>query len=228
MATARAKATPKPSTKSPVVIDKKVVAAWKEENAIYEASRQDESRGWDVRYESLGRILDGNPPLYLAGGFKTAREFLAVCEPDRSERTVRSYIRVARHFEPQHEDQFGIVKLETLIDILEAQNGGVLPDARIDPATQTVSVPNGKGSKKIRFAEAGVEQLRSALRLARGQARKPSPADSPRVRALREALVKAGVKAVGVQVRDGKLSLTGIPLDQAGAVGKVLTRWKAK
>src|SRR5687767_11771137 len=77
-----------------VVVDAALKARWNEAIARYRAARDEEVEGWDERYEALGEIIDSEPPYYLAGGYKTAREFLKKEVPDQDERSVRAYVRV--------------------------------------------------------------------------------------------------------------------------------------
>ena len=97
------------------LVDKALKARWEEAIARYRKARTEEIEGWDERYEALGDILDNDPPYYLAGGHKTARAFLQAEVPDQDERSVRTYIRVARFFDPEDEAKHGVSKLDLLL-----------------------------------------------------------------------------------------------------------------
>src|SRR5262245_59858414 len=85
------------ASKPAPIIDANLKARYQAELERFRQARSGEMASWDETYESLDAILYSDPPLYLAGGFKTARGFLAEYLPGVAEATVRDYIRVARH-----------------------------------------------------------------------------------------------------------------------------------
>ncbi len=224
-----APAKPAPAGQGGVVEDKALKARWTEAIERYRKARGDEAAGWDERYEALGEILDSDPPYYLAGGFKDARAFLEVEAPDQDERSVRRSIRVARYFDPDDETKYGISRLDLLLDYLEAAGGAPLAPAKIRVEKQKVRVPSGKTSRLAPFSELTQDELRQAVRLARsktGPAAATAAKEPPVVKVVRSALGKAGLSALAVRLRQGRLDVSGIPLDKLGALAKVLAAVK--
>src|SRR5437879_4223257 len=99
-----------------VVVDRAMKVAWEIQLARLKQAKQEETSGWDELYEAFGAILKSEPPLYLAGGFRSARDFLRHELPGEHERTIYSHIRVAESFDPEDEARYGISKLEKLLD----------------------------------------------------------------------------------------------------------------
>jgi hypothetical protein len=158
------------------LVDRALKARWNEALERYRVARAEETAGWDERYEALGDIVDAKPPLYLAGGFKTAGAFLRAEAPELSERQVRTYIRVARYFDPEDEARHGVSKLEALLDYLEAAGGVPLAPAKLHVERQRVRVKRGKVERRVPFAEVTVQELRAAVKKARGgRSSRPEP-----------------------------------------------------
>jgi hypothetical protein len=207
-----------------VTVDKKLKARWQAQLERFEENRGRELAGWDEMYEALGEILDSEPPLYLAGGFKTARAFLAARLPGVNEQTARDYVRVARNFDPPDEQKHGVSKLVLLLDYVEAVGGAPLVPVKLDP--DRVQIKEGPGGPTVRFSEISYQALRVAVRAAKGRSRKPRPADPPLVRAVRAALKRERLGQLGVRQRRDKLDLTGIPKVKLAAAGRALIATK--
>jgi hypothetical protein len=156
---------------------------------------------WDEAYEALGEILLSDPPLYLAGGFKSAKAFVAEVLPGMRVDTVRASVRVARHFDPDTEKKHGIAKLALLLDYLAAQNGGELPSVRIDPDRSKVATKKGA----VAFASLSYDELRDAVRAAKSRKGRVTT-DAPEVRALRAVFAKHALGNVTLALRDGRWS----------------------
>jgi hypothetical protein len=211
-----------PGLAPPELVDKALKVRWDEAIVRYRKARAEELEGWDERYEALGDILDSDPPYYLAGGYRTARAFLQAEVPDQDERSVRTYIRVARYFDPPDEQQYGIIKLDLLLRYMESTGALPLEPAKIRPDRQKVRVTRGRTTQSVPLAEVTFEELRAATRAAARSAGKPQKNAPPLVRALSTLLSKAKLQGVGVRLRGGKVDLSGIPADRLGALGSAL------
>lgn len=172
---------------------------------------------WDAAYEALDSMLRGDAPLYLAGGFKSARAFLASVLPGVALSTVRDGVRVARHFNADDEKRYGVRKLALLLDYLEAESGAELPRVRIDPATTKVDVADGRTA----FASLTFDEMRDVARRKRG-AKARSGTDTPAVLALRATFGGGGLGNVAVQCRGGRWSLGRIEERQFADLGEAL------
>lgn len=189
-------APPKPA----VIVNEALKKRYATHLAEFQSARGDELSGWDSAYEALDAILSAEPPLYLAGGFKTAKAFLASVLPGVAPSTVRESIRVARHFDPQDQKKHGVSRLALLLDYLEAQSTAPLPRVRINPdTTQIQRAPK----HRVPFASLSYDELREVVR---GTKRRRATTDSPEVRALREVFSKNGLGNVGIQRREARWS----------------------
>ncbi|MFI5288454.1 MAG: hypothetical protein ACHQ17_02330 [Polyangia bacterium] len=202
-----------------VKVDKQLKLLWQEASERLRQAAGNESGDWDAKWEAVGDIVQHEPPLYLAGGFKTTRAFIAASLPGENERSVRRAIRVARHFAPDDERKYGPSNLDALLDYLEAR--GPLGEAKVHPERQKVRIPEGKRSRLVPFARVTVEQLHAATRAARG--RQPSH-EPPLVKTLRARLGKNGLRSLSVHFAAGHVSLGGIAPDKLIALGRALAK----
>src|SRR5262245_57329740 len=86
-----------------VTIDRALKAAWNRAEAELEATKIEGARAWDRFWETVGTIIDHSPPLYLAGGVSTDREFFAKYADGVDVRVARRNVRVARLASPDEE-----------------------------------------------------------------------------------------------------------------------------
>jgi hypothetical protein len=219
---AKRKLSPSAAPLLSAIADPKLVTDWQREIVLYRTLATDETAKWDKRYEVLGRIIDHVPPLYLAGGYSDVRAFLAVEAPDESERSARSRIRVARHFDVDHELEFGISRLDLLLDYLQVTGRLRDPSDKLDPAAQKVRVPNGERVRIVPFPKITAAELRTAIRAAKSKSQAPSAKAPPVVVSLRRLLAEAGLGAVSVSLKTGKLTLGGIDPQAVGKLAKAL------
>jgi hypothetical protein len=198
-------------------IDRDLKRRWVRAVDVVKAAQREGSSAFDRQYETVGEILESDPPLYLAGGYKNARAFIRDVLKE-SERTVRRLVRVAKFASPQEETRYGISKLDAALDWLEAKAGkprGALPVdfPRLRVPTDDVT---------IAFEDATVEHLRAATRKARRTPRAKSP---PMVRALRAALPKS-LASITMSVTAGKLTLGNIDTNQIRTLAAFLAKTK--
>jgi hypothetical protein len=204
------------------LVDKALRKRYQDAMARYRQALDDESAGWDTRYEVLGEIIHATPPYYLAGGYSTVGSFLKAEVPGESKRSITTAIRVARSFDPEDESRFGISNLDALLSYLEAEAGGSLGRAKLHPGRQKIRVREGKSTKQVPFAQATREQVKAATRAAQGKASGSGAKLPPAVAALKRALAQAGLADVAVSMRGGKVALSGIATDCFVALARVL------
>jgi len=224
--TARGHGMGKAGELAAATVDKKLKARWEQEFTRFTQAKGAETEGWDELYEALDAILNHDPPLYRAGGYKSARAFLKDHMKGQDIRTVQANIRVAKHFDPKDERAHGTAKLALLLDYLEASTGSSELPAKLDPSQVRVEVKDGKSTRKARFPELSYDELRAAVRAAKGRRGQPVKTDSPAVRAIRKTLREGGWETVGVRGRGTRVDLTGIEVGQLPAIGKALARLK--
>lgn len=208
------------------LVDQALKSRWSEAISRYRKARAAETSSWDDRYEALGEIIDSDPPYYLAGGHKTVAAFLKAEVPDQDARTVRTYIRVARYFDPKDEERHGISKLDALLRYLEASGGAPLAPKKVSPDSQKIAVPKGKGLRTVPFAETSVQDLRAATRAAASRTGKQTTKVPPVVRELKALLSRAKLSEVGVRLRGDRIDLSGISVVRVAALGKALAAAK--
>lgn len=196
------------------VVNEAMRARYAKHLEAFERARGAELARWDAAYESLGEILSGEVPLYLAGGFKTARAFVDAVLPGMKLETVRDYVRVAQRFAPDDEKKHGVTKLVALLDYLEAKNGGELPPTGINPDRTRVR----HGDETVPFGSLSVDAMRDAARAAKGKGAKPRR-EEPEVVALRAVFSKHGLGNVSVSLRGDRWTVGRIEARQFKDLG---------
>ncbi len=131
---------------------------------------------------------------------------------------LRDSVRVARHFNTEHEKKHGVRKLALLIDYLEAESGAELPRASVDPARTKVDV----GNKRVPFATLTFDEMRDVV-LQKKRGKEKTTKGAPGVRALRESFGGHGLGNVAVQYRGERWSLGRIEERQFADLGAALT-----
>jgi hypothetical protein len=183
-----------------VRVDASLKKLWEQFDTGLRKARGEESAGFDVYWESVSAIIDHVPPIYLAGGYDSATDFIER-HLEEKERSARRWMRVARYASPANLAHYGPSKLDAALSLLEAAgndlSGGRLP---IDFAHLKVVVERDGQSLRVALDAASVDEVVAAVKLARRSTRKPAKGVHPVVKALAAAL--AADKALrGVTVR---------------------------
>jgi len=223
----RATATSTSRAKTPrvpaVLVNKAMLARYDALLRAFREAQGTELGGWDAAYEALDSLLHSEPPLFIAGGYKTAKAFLAAVLPGVALSTVREGVRVARHFNAEDEKAYGVRKLALLIDYLEAESGTELPRVRIDLAKTKVDV----GGRRVLFTSLTFDEMRDVVRKKKS-AKGRAGTDLPEVRALRRVFGGSGLGNVAVQCRGERWSLGRIEERQFADLGAALTGYAKK
>ncbi|MDB4927692.1 MAG: hypothetical protein JWM10_176 [Myxococcaceae bacterium] len=220
----RARRPPSDPTLSPAAIaDLALKRDFERALKALEAASAAESEQWDAKWEAVGAIVDHEPPLFLSGGFRSVKAFSAKHLGSASLETIRTSVRVARHFDAAAEKRHGTAKLAVLLDCLEAA-GGALPEAAIDPARTRVRVRRGRAFERVPFATLTFDELRAAARLARGKAgQRRNP---PALAAVRQQLADHGFEKLSVRGTAARYDVLGIAYEDAAAVHRALAKVK--
>jgi hypothetical protein len=201
-------AAPKGDAKVTVKVDRALKAAWDRAAATLETTKVQGARAWDQLWETVGDVLEHEPPLYLAGGFATAREFLAAYAEGTDERAARRNVRVAKVASPDEEVRYTVMKLDEALNYLEAKLGGP-PRGRVPIDFEKLRIPVAGHPAGRPLDEVTVQDLRAATRaLDPKHAARSSPVVAELVRAL--GTVPAA-KGVTVHYANGYVSLTHVP-----------------
>jgi hypothetical protein len=181
------------------------------------------SAAFDALYEEIGRVIESDPPLYIAGGYTTVRDFIAAELPGETQRSVQRNVLVARCFSPEDEARHGIGFLEEVALYAKELAGAKEPPRAIHLDRLVLDLPVKGGSSIGKPArEASIDDVRRARRaLKRGATSRRTA--SPAEKALRAALGKSKALAtVSVSVQGSRASFGGVPLDALGAFAKAV------
>jgi hypothetical protein len=210
------KAKPKPTgplarpAKVEIQVDRALKQRWEQAIATVKASKHKGASAFDELWETVGEVVEHDPPLYLAGGFSTHKAFFAAHFEETSRSAYRN-IRVAKYASPAEEARYGVAKLDLVIGYIEAKLGapakGRVP---IDFASVKIPVQRSGETRKVGIEEATAQEIAAATRsLSRAAKKTPSKA-SPVVTAITRALSKGPLRTVTVRLSNGKLSFGGV------------------
>jgi hypothetical protein len=183
-----------------------------------EAARKDTLHGFDALYEAVAEVLDHE--LYLDAGYRSRTTWIeeVIKEPVR---TVERNARVAKYATADEEARYGVAKLDSALEYVEAVAGGptkVRLPVRFDALKIPVVGEDGARQKRS-LAEATVKDIEAARKalLAAGDNDGASERRSPAERAVLKALRRfASLASVTVSVRDAKLKLGEVALYALG------------
>jgi hypothetical protein len=218
-----AKKTPK--SKKPVLvqtlINPTLKRRWDQVSKEITDANREEAADFDRKWEAVADVLFADPPLYLAGGYATDKDFFErFLRVDRFTGLRRA--RVARYASPKDIEAFGDTKIDAVLDYLEAKSGPLKDKLPVDLGTLHVPVVvNGKASR-LTLHEATREQLRAATRALKQKTSTETKA-SPRGAAVLKAITSAGLK-IDVVVRRNAIDLRAIAFDDLVDLGKALSK----
>ncbi len=214
----------------PVVVDLKVNKDLRDRwqralDAVKDAKREGAS-AFDVLWETVAEIVDHDPPLYLAGGLATTKDFLAQ-HLNETERSARRWMRVARYASPAEEVRYGVSKLDAVIGYLEAKSGGPIQGS-LPVAFDKLKIPVERDGKitQVPLEDATVEQIETATRKLKRSEQKHPAAASPVLVAITRELSKGKLRGVSAKISGGKLMLGAIPLEALTDLADALRRMK--
>lgn len=226
---AKAAASSKPSKPEDVApkADPKRKARYAALAKSIKAARKDTLSNFDALYEAIAEVLDHE--LFLDGGFRSASQWIeeVVKEPAR---TVLRNARVAKYATPAEEERYGVAKLDSALDYIEAVAGGAtkvrLP-VRFDAIKIATTAADG-ATKRLSLDEASVKDIEAARKKLVAshepeEIERRSPSERAIVKALREF---ASLASVTVSVSDAKLKLGELPLYALDDLRKALANVK--
>jgi hypothetical protein len=226
---------PKPSrtgvlarpAKVEVTVDRALKDRWVALLAKLEDAKREGAGAFDVQWETVGAIVEHEPPLYLAGGFATVRDFLEK-HVGENERTARRFIRVAKYASPAEEAKYGVSRLDRAIAYVEAKAGGPAK-GRLPVAFDKLEVPVEVGGKTtmVPLDKAQVLDIEAATRklVRAGEEAAPAKA-SPLVKAVVAQLKSKALHGITVRTTGGKLFLGAIPTSSLADLAAALLRIK--
>lgn len=222
--TKRRVSKPKPLTPDEIV-DQTLKREYERAMKALEAASEAETEQWDAKWEAVGVILDHDPPLYLAGGFRDLKGFARKHLQGAAPETIRTSVRVAKHFDPAAEKLHGTARLALLLDYLEAGDGK-LPAVAIDPARTRVRVRRGRAFEPVRFPQLTFDELRAAVRHAKGGSKGARAADPAPLAAVRQQLSEGGFAGVTLRGTAARYDVLGIGYDDSAALHRALAKAK--
>ncbi len=210
-----------------VTVDRGLKDRWVALLAKLEDAKREGAGAFDEQWETVGAIVEHDPPLYLAGGFATVRDFLEK-HVGENERTARRFIRVAKYASPAEEAKYGVSRLDRAIAYVEAKAGGPAKE-RLPVAFDKLKVPVEAGGKTtlVPLEKAQVADIEAATRKLLRAADDAAPAKaSPLVKAVIAQLKSKPLHGITVRASGGKLSLGAIPPESLADLSAALLRIK--
>ncbi|MBI4510549.1 MAG: hypothetical protein HY698_13025 [Deltaproteobacteria bacterium] len=188
--------------------------------------RAEGSQSFDELWETVAEVVEGEPPLFTAGGHTNVDSFIKKELPGETRRSVTRNVLVARSFTPADEARHGIGFLEEVAQYAKTIAGADEVPRAIDLDRLRVPVRRQGKTEQKTAREVTHLELRSARRaLARGQGNKPEP--NPQEEAIQKALRKQSrLKGVTARVRKGAVRFSPVPLEHLTVLGKALATMK--
>lgn len=227
-----------PTFPVPLEVDGALKKQWEKALKALEAEQGKESGAFDRLWEAAASVVEHQPPLYLAGGLSTAQAFFQKHLRTDARSALRN-IRVARAFTASDIEAHGVSKLDAALDLLEGREkadgapgkgkgqGAGEKREKVKLESLRVSVLRGGRRVEVPFAEASVEEVRSAARALKKQTGGRKHQVGRVATALEAALEKAELGEVEVKVTGGLVTLRRIPVGKVMAVGAVLGQFRA-
>ena len=209
-----------------VKVDAKLAALYERSLGAIGAATARGMSAFDERWEAADAILSHDPPLYVVGGFKDAREFFREVMHEEP-RTAFRWVRVARYASPREEERFGPTLLDAAISYMEAKLGPVEDSLPVAFDRLKLPVVRGGTERKVPLADCTVLEVVAATR----KLRKPKATGRNRAAdAFVQSLGKVGSLA-GVQVRErgGLVTFANVPVAAMDRFVAALrsTEWQA-
>lgn len=148
-----------PNTSPTLKPNRALKALWARELALYNSAVARDSVAFDAKYEAIGRIIDHDPPLYLAVGCKSFHEFVEtyVHEDDT---VVRKWVEVAKLATPDEEAKWTPSRLALLLGYLRVTSiDGKLPAKFKWESIRVNIAAKGKPEKIIRGVDATLTSI---------------------------------------------------------------------
>nr|MBK7068886.1 hypothetical protein [Deltaproteobacteria bacterium] len=191
--------TTRAKKKVELTVDPELKEKWDALDAAMHKARIAEGGSFDTYWEHAATVIDHEPPLYLAGGYASAKAFVEEHLHEK-ERTARRWMRVARYASPNEISHHGPSKLDAALSLLEAGgndlSSGKLP---VDFGRVRVSVERDGKTSRVALDDASVDEIAAAVKAAL-RANKKAPGTHPMVKAVTKALA-ADKTLRGVTVR---------------------------
>jgi hypothetical protein len=231
MATAKSTSKPRPKklmpTKSPrdvkVPVDAKLKKLWDATLAEIQKAKGRGAEAFDELWEAVAQVVEHEPPLYVLGGYGSAREFFEEVLQEKA-RTAQRFMRVAKYATPREEAKYGTTVLDAALAYIEATTGGEL-SGPLPIAFERLRIPVERGGEtvKLPLEEATAEEITKAARAVVSGKGKARTASSPVEAALRKALAgSVATKAARATVRGGRVTFSAVPVASIPAFGKLL------
>ena len=203
-----------PSGEVSVKVDASLKKSWDSLSKRVETASQTGASAFDELWETVGAIVNHQPPLYVVGGYKNATAFLS----DRLKvdvRTAQRNMRVAKFATPDEEATYGITNLDLALAYLEAKTGPIKGSVPVDFAKLKIPVVTESGTKSVLFHAATGAQIQAAIRALQKQSGK---APRSNVQAAIETKFGgvASLKAVTVHESQGYVNFQRVPVAALG------------
>ena len=203
-----------------VKVDASLKKAWDALSKRVDAAAQTGASAFDELWETVGEIVNHEPPLYVVGGYKNAAAFLS----DRLKvdaRTAQRNMRVAKFASPAEEAEYGITNLDLALAYLEAKTGAIQGRVPVDFDKLKIPVVTESGTKMVAFREATGAEIQAATR---ALLTKNGKAPRSQVQAAIEKKFGAvsTLKPIAVHEANGFVSFRRVPVAALGLFARSL------
>jgi len=176
------------------------------------------SKAFHRRYEIVTQIIEHDPPLYLAGSFATATEFIK-SELRESPQSVHRNLRIIKLATPDEINRYSATRIHFAIVYFEAKTQtSVTQRGAINFKTFRVAIKRDGKAMNLPLDQVSYAEIQAAI----ADLAPPKKSTKTEVgKAVEAAIKRIGVKGISVTVTKTKFSVRG-PLSGLAAVGRAL------
>ena len=202
-----------------VEVDAALKARWESSRAKITEAQRGGAEFFVALWKSVAEVNESSPPLYLAGGFVSAKAFVEkfIKVPFRSASRNIQVVRAASRAEIE---QYGITKLDAALGLVSERN------ASFDKLRLTVE-RKGKTSR-VGLDEATVDEIRLAARNLRPKRKTPVKGPGATSLLLTQAMADGKLKGVTVRVARSGITFFGLQVEQLQSLVSILARFKLR
>ncbi len=208
-----------------IKVDRLLKQMWETQMERLADARRQGAGAFDETYEAADAIARHEPPLYLAGGYSTLKDF---CEQVLNDnvRTALRLMRVARYATPAEENQYGPSKIDAALNYLDALTGEQLK-GRLPVAFDKLKISVQRDGKTLRLplSEVSVEEVGAATRALRRQDDGRRKEASPVEKAIVAKLPAKAKSKVTLRYARDRITI-GVPIALFSEVARALAKVK--
>ena len=221
----RGKLAKKPTLAAVPKMDPKLEAEWKKiEHTIEDASARG-AEAFDELWETVGRAVNHNPPLYVFGGYESETDFYRrALKTDL--RSAQRNIEIAGHATPQEEEEYGGSNIYAALQYLAAKFGKLGSTLPVAFDRLKIPVHDGTHTRMVPFPKSTVVEIQAATRALQRKAAGEPVTDRTEAAIMKVLSKHAAFKNVRFSVHSGLVHVRSIPLASLDLFARVLSEVK--